>query len=105
MADYLLRYDYISKVLCENKNIPSKHCNGKCYLAKQMKHQIEENSESKNSNRENKLIENIVLYDDFNIVSIQVPNQFEQKISFKEFTDLYQFNLYQDFFHPPVSLS
>ncbi|MET3128149.1 hypothetical protein ABID42_003268 [Arcicella rosea] len=28
---------YIAKVLCVNKNRPSLHCDGKCYLAKKLK--------------------------------------------------------------------
>jgi len=29
--------DYIAKSLCENRSKPSKKCNGKCYLRKQLK--------------------------------------------------------------------
>lgn len=29
--------DTISQTLCENRNLPTKHCNGKCYLGKQLK--------------------------------------------------------------------
>jgi hypothetical protein len=36
LADYFLRYDYYSRVLCENKAEPEKKCNGKCQLAKQV---------------------------------------------------------------------
>lgn len=32
-----LNKEYISKSLCENRNKPSKKCNGKCYLKKQLK--------------------------------------------------------------------
>ncbi|MDI9880831.1 hypothetical protein [Flectobacillus longus] len=34
--DYNLRKDYIAKNLCQNRNRPSMHCNGKCYLSKQL---------------------------------------------------------------------
>lgn len=34
--DYMIQYDYISKVLCENKDKPILTCNGKCYLEKQV---------------------------------------------------------------------
>ncbi len=30
--DYLINYEYISSVLCINKNKPTSSCNGKCYL-------------------------------------------------------------------------
>ena len=34
--DYLLNYKYIATVLCVNKDKPEMHCNGKCYLMKEL---------------------------------------------------------------------
>jgi hypothetical protein len=34
---FFVQRDYISKTLCENRNKPKLHCNGKCYLNKQLK--------------------------------------------------------------------
>ena len=31
-----LNRNYISKTLCVNKNAPQKHCNGKCFMKKQL---------------------------------------------------------------------
>ncbi|UMY65200.1 MULTISPECIES: hypothetical protein [unclassified Flavobacterium] len=36
VLEYVLQYDYISKVLCENKAKPELHCNGKCHLMKEL---------------------------------------------------------------------
>ena len=36
IAEYLVNYDYIVTRLCENKDKPEMHCNGKCYLTKQL---------------------------------------------------------------------
>lgn len=36
IAEYIANYDYIVNVLCENKDRPQLHCDGKCYLAKQL---------------------------------------------------------------------
>ena len=36
LADYELNKDYISRVLCENRNKPNLHCNGKCQLKKRL---------------------------------------------------------------------
>lgn len=33
---FLVNQANISKTLCENRNQPKKHCDGKCYLKKQM---------------------------------------------------------------------
>jgi hypothetical protein len=45
-ANYKINYTYISKVLCKNKTKPDTHCNGKCYLDKQLK-EISENEDEK----------------------------------------------------------
>ena len=36
-AEYTINYEYISKVLCINKDEPTPTCNGKCYLKQQLK--------------------------------------------------------------------
>lgn len=36
VLDYLVNYEYIKTELCVNRKMPSKGCNGKCYLAKQL---------------------------------------------------------------------
>lgn len=37
IADYAARYDYYANVMCENKELPEMHCNGKCVLMQKMK--------------------------------------------------------------------
>ncbi|AUD01158.1 hypothetical protein [Spirosoma pollinicola] len=39
IAYYHVNKDYIARVLCENRDKPQLHCDGKCYLAKQLKAQ------------------------------------------------------------------
>ncbi|GAB4047406.1 hypothetical protein [Spirosoma litoris] len=41
IAHYQLNKEYIARVLCENRDKPQLHCDGKCYLAKQLKTQQE----------------------------------------------------------------
>lgn len=36
VLDYVINYDYISKVLCINKEHPQMHCNGKCHLMNEL---------------------------------------------------------------------
>ena len=35
--EYQINKKYIAEVLCENKDKPKMHCNGKCHLKKQLK--------------------------------------------------------------------
>lgn len=39
IAYYQINKEYITRVLCENRDKPQLHCNGKCYLAKKLKEQ------------------------------------------------------------------
>lgn len=39
IAHYQLNKEYIARVLCENRDKPQLHCDGKCYLAKRLKAQ------------------------------------------------------------------
>lgn len=34
--NYIVHKEYITKYLCENRNNPQMHCNGKCYLRKNL---------------------------------------------------------------------
>lgn len=52
LVEYVINYDYISEVLCENKDKPQMSCSGKCYLQKQMKTTIEKKAPSENENSE-----------------------------------------------------
>lgn len=36
MLEYKINFSYITNVLCENRDKPDMHCNGKCHLRKQM---------------------------------------------------------------------
>jgi hypothetical protein len=44
--EYESNYEYISTVLCENRDKPSLHCNGKCFLNKEIKKLAKEESRS-----------------------------------------------------------
>ena len=47
LAYYHLNKDYIARVLCENRDKPQLHCDGQCYLAKQLKaHQDKQDKET-----------------------------------------------------------
>lgn len=39
IAHYQLNKEYITRVLCENKDRPDLHCDGKCYLARRLRAQ------------------------------------------------------------------
>ncbi len=40
VVEYGMRYEYIKKVLCINKEVPNSGCNGTCYLKAQLAKQV-----------------------------------------------------------------
>jgi hypothetical protein len=58
VADYCANKDYIAKNLCENRDKPKMHCNGKCYLAKKLlKESKEQGSKSPNDKKERQIVD------------------------------------------------
>lgn len=46
IADYIVNYDYIVNVLCENKEQPELQCDGKCYLSKMLAEESNQNDKN-----------------------------------------------------------
>lgn len=58
IIDYAVNYQYISEVLCINKDRPEVHCKGKCYLSKELTKASQEDSENhKTKNRNLKILD------------------------------------------------
>lgn len=45
-VEYIINYDYIVNELCENKDKPQLNCDGKCYLAKQLAKELEDDGKN-----------------------------------------------------------
>ena len=46
VVEYVMHYDYIVNVLCENRNKPQLNCDGKCYLSKQLSKETKQNQKN-----------------------------------------------------------
>ena len=101
-VEYWVNYDYISKVLCINKDKPELKCNGKCHLMKQIAKTSEQESTNNSSNKNTNLSKTL---DSF---LVENSKQFLPKITTKKQIKLnYYFNLYHFLFHtkllkPPI---
>jgi hypothetical protein len=92
---YELNKDFISKHLCENRNKPRLHCNGKCHVVKKMKE--EDKKENLPLNIKNNF--EIQFYSE-KITGYNFPAFYSGEILFSGFV----FSNYQPvftFFHPP----
>ena len=62
IAEYVMNYDYIVNVLCENKDQPQLNCDGKCYLSKQLAKESQQSKENPFSDHPTKTELHQILY-------------------------------------------
>tara|TARA_B100000683_G_scaffold33104_1_gene28999 strand:- start:9099 stop:9479 length:381 start_codon:yes stop_codon:yes gene_type:complete len=77
---FKINQDYIAKELCENREIPKMKCNGKCYLAKKLQEQEQEEKEKAPLEQRIKL--DVLFYSKGSISSIPALHQHEPKTCF-----------------------
>ncbi|SHF19027.1 hypothetical protein [Pedobacter caeni] len=68
MLAFKLNQDYIANALCENKDKPQMHCNGRCVLAKKLK-QAEQNEEKQRAQSQEKA--NVLFFCKMNRVKVE----------------------------------
>jgi hypothetical protein len=103
VVDYLVNYEYISKVLCENKAKPKLKCNGKCQLMKGLAKASEEekpiNSDKKNNLKQESEVLFYLPLKEFEIenTSFQVTTT-----TLNNYSNLYTYLNGFSIFHPPT---
>ena len=104
VLEYIVNYDYISKVLCINKDKPTLHCNGKCHLMKEL---------AKASENEKPISDKKIAAQEFEVLFIEKIESFVVRPLFYRNTtkiiDNYS-NFYSHLnsctvFHPPTCIS
>ena len=105
VLNYVVNYEYISKVLCINKAKPKLKCNGKCHLMKE----LAKTSESETPISSNKKIASheleVLFFEEiksFKITAIYLDkNQFLNS----NYCDLYSYLNSDSVFRPPIFIS
>ena len=110
VLDYIVNYDYISKVLCENKAKPELKCNGKCHLMKELaKASDSEASGEKpiNSDKKDNSKQGIELLFCNEVSEINFRQiYFYNKTSIEDsYANLYFHSVSCSVFHPPTFIS
>ncbi|MDH6251967.1 hypothetical protein M2347_001694 [Chryseobacterium sp. H1D6B] len=101
IAEYAVNYNYIAEVLCINKSRPELHCNGKCYLSKELAktNDTESSPLSKGKNSGQKLLDIYTLPE---ITEIENTGKlFSSHFNFTYKAD-YSFLFLNNIFRPPV---
>jgi hypothetical protein len=105
VVDYIVNYEYISKVLCENKAKPMMHCNGKCHLMKELAKAAETENPKSSDKKQNTPIQEVLFFKEiksFSIVSFSFST--ENKIN-SSYLELYSYLNTNSVFHPPTIIS
>ncbi len=105
VIEYVVNYEYISKVLCENKAKPMMHCNGKCHLMKELaKASDAENPKSSDKKGTVQLTE-VLFFEEIKSFKINtLISSNTQKIN-KSYSDLYFYLNGDAVFRPPIFIS
>ncbi len=102
VIEYVVNYEYISKVLCVNKAKPKMKCNGKCHLMKELA-KTSEGQTPISSNKKNATQELEVLFFEeiksFNIASFYIDDN--QKTN-NNYSNLYYYLNNVSVFRPPI---
>lgn len=101
LAEYAVNYTYISEVLCINKNKPELHCNGKCYLGKELAKANDSDSSpvNKAKNSGQKLLDIYLLPAIANITTTEKPDFTNSTFIYHS---AYSFLFLKHIFRPPV---
>ena len=105
VVDYVINYEYISKVLCENKDKPKLKCNGKCHLMKELAKAAETENPKSSDKKQNTPIQEVLFFKEiksFSIVSFSFST--ESKIN-SSYLELYSYLNTNSVFHPPTIIS
>lgn len=106
VIDYVINYDYIAKVLCENKAKPQLKCNGKCHLMKELA-KASENEKPINSDKKDNSKHEIELlyYNELSEINFR-QIYFHNKTSIGDnYANLYFHMVGCSVFHPPTFIS
>ncbi len=96
IVNYQVNKNYISNVLCENKEKTAMHCEGKCHLKKEL--EKEEKKESTPSGSKEKI--EIILYSEKTTTVSFVASE-PVKSSFI-YSEIYPQDFTRKIFHPPT---
>ncbi len=103
VIDYVVNYNYISTVLCENKDKPELKCCGKCHLKKELANASEGEKPNSSDKKDNSKQEVEVLF--FQDIKSLVVGQiyFYNKASISDNYSNFYFHLNGcSVFHPPT---
>jgi hypothetical protein len=98
VAEYYANKDYIAKNLCENRDKPMMHCNGKCCLKKKLAKEAGNQAPSPRNQKSEQAVNLFCSDTKFEIQSFNTANVPNRYFSHN---DLRTFSFHSSVFHPP----
>lgn len=105
VLEYVVNYDYISKVLCINKEKPKLECNGKCHLMKELA-KASDTSDSLPSNKKTvSPMQEVLFFHEINSLSFLSLRFIEKNQLNIDYSNLYSYLNGNAIFRPPIFIS
>ncbi len=105
VLDYIVNYQYIATVLCENKDKPQLNCCGKCHLKKELAKASE--GEKPNSSDKKDITKHeieVLFYKDIASLVITPINFETERINIDNYINFYVHLKSCSEFHPPTAV-
>jgi hypothetical protein len=103
-AGFELNKNYIAANLCENRDKPWLHCNGKCYFMKKIK-QAEDNDKKQTAKDNLTRLEVSFFQEPYDLTFLQAVNLNAIQVSYPAYSYLYSSQYINSIFRPPKSVA
>ena len=105
VIDYVVNYEYISKVLCVNKTKPKLQCNGKCHLMKELAKTSEKEDPVSSDKKMAPQQFEVLFLEEIKSFKIVLICFFEKQKINSDYSNLYFHLNSSSVFHPPTFIS
>lgn len=106
VIDYIVNYEYISTVLCENKAKPELKCNGKCHLMKELAKASENEKPINSDKKDNSKQEvEVLFFQEIITQNFNINLGRNKSLINANYSDCYSYLISKTFFHPPTFIS
>jgi hypothetical protein len=105
VLEYIVNYEYISKVLCVNKAKPKLQCNGKCHLMKELAKTAETEAPISSDKKMASQQFEVLFLEEIKSFKIAPIYFFKTQQTNSNYSDLYFRLNSSSVFHPPIFIS
>lgn len=105
VLDYVVNYEYITKVLCINKSKPKLQCNGKCHLMKELAKASENEAPISSDKKTTSQQIEILFLEEIKSFTIASIYFIEKPITNSNYSNSYSYLNSVAVFHPPTFIS